>query len=120
MLQNPEAESFFRVLSVHSDVFTEWRDALKRLGEYEVRHASENAGATFAIAKGIVFSGAAGMNCTYWRLRPRDVEVALATGAEVAPLGPGWVTIQVFRSDWPNPDLPFWALRAYDFARTGQ
>jgi hypothetical protein len=121
MLQNPEAEAFFHPLSAHSDVFTEWRDAHKRLGDYELRYgAPGSSAAVYAITKNIVFSGVTNMNSTYWRLRPRDVSVALATGAVAAPFSSDWVMIEVFRSDWPKPDLPFWALRAYDFARTGQ
>jgi hypothetical protein len=43
----------------------------------------------------------------------------MATGAEPCGLGPEWVRIVLFRNDWPAPDLKFWALRAYDFAKTG-
>jgi hypothetical protein len=120
MLQNPEAEAFFLPLSAHSDVASELVASLERLGEYEVRHAPREYGAAFATTKDTVFCGAAGMNGTYWRLRAPDVGVALATGAVKAPIGPEWVLIELFRSNWPKPDLPFWALRAYDFARTGQ
>ena len=117
--RNPEAEAFFRSLAVHSDLFAEWRGALARLGEFEVRHAPQASGAAYAITKDFVFCGAAGMKHTYWRLRPNDIEIALATGAMAAPFSSDWVLIELFRSDWPKPDLPFWALRAYDFARTG-
>lgn len=119
-MQNPEAEAFFFPLSAHSDVASELVASLKRLGEYEIRYAPREYGAAFVTTKNTVFCGAAGMNCTYWRLRPPDVDVALATGAVMAPLGPDWVAIELFRGNWPKPDLPFWALRAYDFARTGQ
>jgi hypothetical protein len=117
---NSEAEAFFLAQSAHSDVADELLTSLKPLGEYEVLYASGEYGAIFATTNGTVFCGAAGMNHTYWRLRPADYEVALATGAARAPIGPGWVTIELFRSDWPKPDLEFWALRAYDFARTGR
>jgi hypothetical protein len=119
MLQNPEAEAFFLALSAHSDVAGELVVSLRRLGEYEIRYASRECGAAFVTTKNTVFCGAAAMNATYWRLRPADVEVALATGAVKAPFGSEWVVIELFRSNWPKPDLPFWALRAYDFARTG-
>lgn len=119
MIRNPEAESFFSTLSAHSDVATEFLAALKRLGEYDIRHAPGEYGAVFAVAKDIVFCGAASMNATYWRLRPKDVQTALSSGAQAVPIGGDWVVITCFRADWPNPDLPFWALRAYDFARTG-
>jgi hypothetical protein len=120
MLQNPEAEAFFLPLSAHSDVASELVASLKRLGVYKIRYAPREYGAAFATTKNTVFCGAAAMNATYWRLRPADVEVALATGSIETPLGPEWVMIELFRNNWPRPDLPFWALRAYDFARTGQ
>jgi hypothetical protein len=120
MSANSEAEAFFCALSAHSDLADELLTSLKPLGEYEVLYASREYGAIFAVTKSTVFCGAAGMNSTYWRLRPADHEVALATGACRAPIGPKWVTIELFRSNWPKPDLRFWALRAYDFARTGR
>ena len=120
MLQNPEAEAFFLALSAHSDVAGELAASLERLGEYEIHHAPRDYGAASVTPKNTVFCGAAAMNATYWRLRPADVEVALATGAVRASFGYDWVAIELFRSNWPKPDLPFWALRAYDFARTGQ
>ncbi|HZQ75378.1 MAG TPA: hypothetical protein VFB08_20885 [Burkholderiales bacterium] len=46
--------------------------------------------------------------------------IALATGGVEAPIGPEWVRIELFRPHWPKPDLAHWALRAYDFARTGK
>jgi len=60
------------------------------------------------------------MDATYWRLRPLDLSVALRSGAEQAPIGSGWVQMISFRDDWPRPDLSFWALRAYNYARTGE
>ena len=68
----------------------------------------------------MIFCGAAGMDATYWRLRPSDASVALQSGAESATIGAEWVKILSFRCDWPRPDLAFWALRAYDFARAGE
>jgi len=120
-LQNPEAEAFFSVREAHSDVAEVFVASLERLGEYELRHAPAHSGygAIYAITKGIVFCGVAGGLQSYWRLRPHDFDTALSTGADRAPIGPEWVTITSFRNDWPQPDLPFWALRAYDYARMG-
>ena len=120
MLRNPEAEEFFAGLSAHSDVGLELLASLKRLGEYEVRGNIKAFGAPFAVTADTVFCGAAGMQDTFWRLRPGDYGIAIATGAEPAPIGSEWVKIALFRSDWPRPDLEHWALRAYDFARTGK
>jgi len=120
MLQNPEAERYFEPLSAHSDVAGEFLEALKRLGEYERRGGSREYAAPYIVTKDVVFCAAAGMSETYWRLRPADVEIALATGAQPTDVGSGWVKVTLFRADWPKSDLAHWALRAYDFARTGK
>jgi len=120
MLRNPEVESFFAGLSVHSDVAEELAAALQRLGEYEVvRGSSGDYSALYAVTSQLAFCGASGMRDTYWRLRPSDVATALASGAEASGPSSEWVKIVCFRSDWPDPDLAYWALRAYDYARTG-
>jgi hypothetical protein len=96
MLQNPEVATRFEKLGAHSDVCSEVCSALKELGE-----------------------AASGMSSTYWRLRPGDVAIAARTGACRTDIGPEWVEIKLFQPGWPRPDLRHWALRAYDFARTG-
>jgi hypothetical protein len=120
MLRNPEAAQFFSSLQAHSDVAAELLAALGKLGEFEHRHGEAHYAAPYIVTAGVVFCGAAGMSDTYWRLRGKDIEIALATGATRAPIGPEWVVIRLFRADWPRADLPFWALRAYDYARTGE
>lgn len=120
MLINNEAQEFFASLSAHSDLASELGAALKRLGEYEIVRANRwEYGAFYAVTKNVAFCGASGMRDTYWRLSPSDIAIALASGADAAPIGPDWVRIECFRADWPTPDLLHWALRAYDFARTG-
>ena len=64
--------------------------------------------------------GDEGTDTTYWRLRPSDIEIAVRTGADRTELGPEWVEFRLYQAGWPNLDLPHWALRAYDFARTGK
>ena len=120
MLRNPEAAQFFSALQAHSDVAGELFASLKKLGEYERRGGGADFAAPYIVTAGLVFCGAAGMSETYWRLRATDLEVAIACGAVPAPIGPEWVSITLFRINWPKPDLPFWALRAYDYARTGR
>lgn len=118
MLRNPEVEAFFLPLSAHSDLEAEFVAALAKCGDYQLRHAPGRAyGAVYAVTHDLVFCGAAGMGATYWRLAPRDVAIALATGAVPSALGEDWVEVELFRSDWPVPDLKHWALRAYGFAR---
>jgi hypothetical protein len=120
MIRNPEAAEYFSKLSAHSDVADEFRQSLKRLGDCEVRGDGDDFPALYAVTGGIVFGGTAGMSDTYWRLRPTDVTTALATGAKLVDVGPEWVAITLFRNDWPKPDIAYWALRAYDCARTGK
>ena len=119
MLKNPEAVEFFSGLSAHSDLSSELLASLSRLGEYE-RGGGDQFAAPYFVTAGTVFCAAAGSADTYWRLRESDIAIALATGAELAPIGTGWVRIALFRPSWPRPDLAHWALRAYDFARTGK
>lgn len=116
MLLNPQIERHFRALSAHSDVGSALLAALKPLGEYEVRGGGAQFAAIYCITRNIVFCAASGMRETYWRLRPADLDIALATGAQRTDLGSDWVSFSLFRHDWPRPDLAHWALRAYDFA----
>jgi hypothetical protein len=118
-LLNPEAEAFFLARSARDEVGTALLESLKRLGEYEVRGALQAYKSPYALTANRVFCGAAGMADTYWRLRPADLAIALATGAQTCELGAEWARIALFRPDWPRPDLAHWALRAYDYARTG-
>jgi hypothetical protein len=102
VLRNPEAAQFFAALQAHSDVAGELLASLKKLGDFEHRHGETQYAAPYIVTAGVVFCGAAGMSDTYWRLRAKDIEVALATGATPAPIGPEWVVIPLFRSDWPR------------------
>ena len=120
MTTNAEVIAFFAPLSAHSDVANELEAALKRLGDYRLAFMDRQFGALYAITEDIIFCGASGMNHTFFRLRPADLDTAFKTGAEPCGIGPEWVRIPLFRNDWPAPDLPFWALRAYDFAQTGK
>lgn len=88
--------------------------------EYELKLASREFGAVFVVTRTTIFCGAAGTSETFWRLGPLDLSVALRSGAEQAPIGSDWLQIVSFRVGWPRPDLSFWALRAYDYARTGE
>jgi hypothetical protein len=119
VLRNPEAEQFFLARSARDEVGTALIESLKRLGEYEVRGELHVYKSPYAVTRDVVFCGAAGTSDTYWRLRPEDRQIAVACGAESTELGEEWVRVVLFRPNWPRPDLAHWALRAYDFARTG-
>jgi hypothetical protein len=119
MVRNSEAEQFFLSRFARDEVGTALLRSLEKLGEYEVRGDLRVYRSPYAVTANFVFCGAAGTSDTYWRLRPKDWTIAIATGAEESSIGPEWVRIELFRSDWPTPDLAHWALRAYNFARTG-
>jgi len=119
MVLNPEAEQFFLSRSARDEVGMALIKSLEPLGEYEVRGDLRVYKSPYAVTADLVFCGAAGTADTFWRLRPEDRAIAMATGAQEATIGPQWVRIPVFRPNWPKPDLAHWALRAYDFARTG-
>ena len=116
---NPEAETWFLSRSARDEVGSALLAALKKLGDCEVRGDLGAYRSPYAVTAGIVFCGAAGMADTFWRLRDSDRTIALATGAVPADIGPEWVRIELYRKNWPAPDLAHWALRAYDYARTG-
>ncbi|MDB5389586.1 MAG: hypothetical protein JWM11_5232 [Planctomycetaceae bacterium] len=66
----------------------------------------------------VVFALGIGQSSVYFRLPDRLHSTALATGAVPAnEIGGKWVSIELFRSEWPDPDVPFWTLRAYSAAR---
>src|SRR6185295_18255780 len=66
-----------------------------------------------------LFALGIGQQGIYYRLPPTLRSVALASGATAgAEIGDDdWVRFELFRVDWPAPDLPFWTLRAYAAAR---
>jgi hypothetical protein len=120
MTTNADVAAFFAPLSAHSDVALALETALKPLGDYRIAFMDRQFGALYALTEDTIFCAASGMNHTFFRLRPADIDTALATGAEPCGVGPEWVRMVLFRNDWPAPDLRFWALRAYDFAKTGK
>jgi hypothetical protein len=71
-----------------------------------------------ASTNSIIFGLAVGMHSIAFRLNPEKKEIALATGGEpLDAVGPDWVRFELFRPDWPAPDLKFWALRSYAYTR---
>jgi hypothetical protein len=52
------------------------------------------------------------------RLTDALLATACESGAQTASeIGAAWARIQLFRADYPDPDLRFWLLRAYAAAR---
>jgi hypothetical protein len=58
------------------------------------------------------------METIAFRLDERMQTRALESGAKPFPeCGPEWVSFTLFRDDWPETDLKFWARKAYVAAR---
>jgi hypothetical protein len=96
MLRNPEIEKYFSKLSAHSDVAEDFLKSLKRLGDCQVSGGGNDYAALYVVTKGMVFCAAAGMSETDWRLRPSDIKIARATGANPSAVGPEWVEVVSF------------------------
>lgn len=66
----------------------------------------------------LIFALGIGQRSVCYRLSLALRTTALQTGAVVeSEIGPDWVRFDLFRADWPRPDLAFWTLRAYACAR---
>jgi len=106
--------------SAHSEVADALLHASAPLGEYQ-RVCPDPAKYSYLLlsTSGIAFALARGMSSVSFRLHRELLERAVLSGASIDPeLGEPWATFVLFRSDWPEPDLRFWALKAYDNART--
>jgi len=105
--------------SAHSDVSDALRAALQTLGD--VQEFCPNPMQyryVIAATAQVIFAFAVGMSSVGFRLDERMKNRALATGAvPQMECGPEWVVFQLFRDDWPQVDLEFWARKAYCAAR---
>ena len=116
---NAQVLSWLADKSAHDEVATALINASRQLGDVQVFCPDPQQFRYVVVAtRGVIFGVAAGMNCVSFRLDPVLRERALLSGATGEDgLGPEWVSFTLFRSDWPAPDLPFWALKAYALAR---
>ncbi len=65
-----------------------------------------------------IFALGIGQRSVCYRLPQAFRTTAVQTGAAIAgEIGPDWIRFDLFRSEWPRPDLAFWTLRAYACAR---
>ena len=106
-------------LSAHSDVAEALTSAVSRLGDIRL-YCPDSAAYRYVLAstQRVIFALAVGMNTVAFRLDEALRRRALETGGRALPeAGPEWVSFTLFRNDWPDVDLPFWALKAYGFAR---
>lgn len=93
--------------------------AIEKCGEWMAFSPSlQNYGYVALVTDRTVFALGFGQSIVSFRLPARLYPTAITTGATAAgEIGSKWVNIELFRPDWPDPDVPFWTLRAYAAAR---
>ncbi len=96
--------------------------AIEKCGEWIAFSPSlQNYGYVALVTNRTVFALGFGQSMVSFRLPARLYPTALATGATPArEIGQKWVSIELFRPDWPDPDVPFWTLQAYATARQNE
>jgi hypothetical protein len=117
--ENREVLAFLEGRSAHSDVADTLLQAAAPLGDVQ-SFCPDLAGYGYVLlsTQGIVFAFAVGMNQVGVRLDDEYKRRALETGGRDAPeIGQDWAAFQLFRSDFPAVDLPFWTRKAYAMAR---
>jgi hypothetical protein len=138
----PSPEHIMNGGDLYALVDGDWnRDTLRYLGEHqpschdeaagELLRAAEECGEWLAYSPSFeqyryvalitnrrVFALGLGQRSVCYRLSAPFRATAVHTGAVLAgDIGPDWVRFELFRVDWPKPDLAFWTLRAYAWAR---
>ena len=116
---NREVLSHLEGKSAHSDLFPVLVEATNPLGDILIYcHDPGRCRYIHVSSAGVIFAFAVEMSLIVIRLDERMKERALASGAAAYPkAGSGWVSFEMFRSDWPEADLKFWARKAYGAAR---
>jgi hypothetical protein len=122
MLRNKVNEAvlaYLRDQSAHSDGADALGAAVEPLGDVQTFCPNALQYRYVAVVTGaVIFGFATGMSSVGFRLPPELKTRALVSGAdECAPAGPDWVSLTLFRDDCPEPDLRFWARKAYVYAR---
>ena len=104
--------------SAHSDITEALEIAIAPLGAAHIYcPGPDNYRYLVAYANETVFSYAVGMITIAFRLSPDFKQKAIKTGGEaVDSIGKEWVAFELFRNDWPEVDVRFWARKAYLFA----
>lgn len=105
--------------SAHSDVADALLKAVMPLGDVQAFCPDASQYRYLIVStKNIIFGIAVGMNKAAFRLNPLFKNRAMETGGrDYSEAGPDWVSFTLFRDDWPEFDLKFWARKAYVFAR---
>ena len=106
--------------SCHSDPGGALIKSAEKCGEWIAYSPSfANCAYVALITRRRIFALGIGQRTVCYRLSASSHAIALQTGAtELAELGTEWACFELYRPDWPQADLPFWALQAYVNART--
>jgi len=116
--RNEAVLEYLKSRSAHSDVGDALAQAVKPLGDVQTFCPNRSQYRFLAVSTaGVIFGFACGMNLVAFRLDPPLTETALRTGADRMPDLADWVGFHLFRSDWPEVDLKFWARKSYALAR---
>lgn len=116
---NRQVLQWLKDQSAHDDVSTALTSATKPLGDVQL-YCPDPKQYRFVLAAtaNVAFAAATGMSEVAFRLNSVMRERALRSGADTnVAAGEEWVQFTLFRNDWPEPDLRFWALKAYVHAR---
>jgi hypothetical protein len=116
---NKRILDFIRNFSAHSDVTEALLRSVKPLGDVQWYCPDPSQYRYFLVStRTIIFGFAMGMNIVAFRLNAPFNERAVGSGGRAIPeLGKEWIGFTLFRDDWPEVDLSFWARKAYVYAR---
>ena len=117
--KNHDILMFLQDKSAHSDLVDVLVEAAAPLGDAQLYSSeSTNYGYVVLATQDVVFAVVYGMSRIGFRLDKTFKARALETGAfNATEAGSGWVTFELFRTNYPAIDLPFWARKAYLIAR---
>ena len=116
--KNRSVLEYISGLSAHSDVAEALEIAIAPLGAAHTYCPDPGNYRYFvAYANETVFSYAVGMQTIAFRLSPDFKQKAIKTGGEAVDfISSEWVSFDLFRDDWPEVDVRFWARKAYLYA----
>ena len=117
--KNHDILMFLQDKSAHSDLLDVLAEAVAPLGDVQLYCSEpENYGHVVVATRDVVFAVVYGMSRIGFCLDKTFKARALETGGfNASEAGPGWVTFELFRANYPAVDLSFWARKAYLIAR---
>ena len=117
---NAPVLAYIKDLSAHSDIADALTTSVEFCGDVQT-FCPDPIHYRYVVVstKGIIFGLAVGMKMIAYRLDTRMKSRAIVTGATpFSECGDDWALFTLWQdADWPKVDLPFWALKAYVYAR---